>query len=198
MRIRYWIELCMRVEKTSYHNLVTHLSHSSHHCLNVHKNWTKLSYKLGHSTVIRLSTTLDRAWELNKTLISKPGHSTLKQLSSSFERIHERWTISSYPSLVTQLSFNSHPVWSRMGVEQNSYPNMVTQFSYNCHPPLTTHESWRTLIQTCPLIETFSSTFDTIYPIDLLFGTYNEHYLYFRLIETLWCLIGFHGYYSHI
>ena len=37
------------------------------------------------------------------------------------------------------------------------------------------------------------STFDTIYPIDLKFGTYNKFHLYFQLSETTWCLIGFHG-----
>ena len=37
------------------------------------------------------------------------------------------------------------------------------------------------------------STFDTIHPIDLKFGTYNKLRLYFQLSETTWCLIGFHG-----
>ena len=37
------------------------------------------------------------------------------------------------------------------------------------------------------------STFDTIHPIDVKFGTYNKLHLYFQLIETTWCLIGFHG-----
>ena len=37
------------------------------------------------------------------------------------------------------------------------------------------------------------STFDTNYPIDLKFGTYNKLHLYFQLSETTWCLIGFHG-----
>ena len=37
------------------------------------------------------------------------------------------------------------------------------------------------------------STFDTIYPIDLKFGTYSKLHLYFQLSETTWCLIGFHG-----
>ena len=32
------------------------------------------------------------------------------------------------------------------------------------------------------------STFDTIHPIDLIFGTCNELSLYFQLIETTWCL----------
>ena len=36
-------------------------------------------------------------------------------------------------------------------------------------------------------------TFDTIHPI-----FYNNHSLYFELIETLSCLIGFHGNHSHI
>ena len=31
------------------------------------------------------------------------------------------------------------------------------------------------------------STFDTIHPIDWIFGTYNERSLYFQLIETTWC-----------
>ena len=42
------------------------------------------------------------------------------------------------------------------------------------------------------------STFDTIYPIDLKFGTYNKLHLYFQLSETPWCLIGFHGNNSQI
>ena len=42
------------------------------------------------------------------------------------------------------------------------------------------------------------STFDKIHPIDLIFGTYNELSMYFQLIETTWCLIGFHGNDSHI
>ena len=42
------------------------------------------------------------------------------------------------------------------------------------------------------------STFDTIHSIDLIFGTYNALSLYFQLIETKWCLIGFHGNHSHI
>ena len=37
------------------------------------------------------------------------------------------------------------------------------------------------------------STFDTIHPINLKFGTYNKRHLYFQLSETMWCLIGFHG-----
>ena len=37
------------------------------------------------------------------------------------------------------------------------------------------------------------STFDTIHPIDLKFGTHNKIHLYFQLSETTWCLIGFHG-----
>ena len=42
------------------------------------------------------------------------------------------------------------------------------------------------------------STFNTIYPIFLKFGTYNKLYLYFQLSETIWCLIGFHGNNSQI
>ena len=42
------------------------------------------------------------------------------------------------------------------------------------------------------------STFDIIHPIDLIFGTYNELSLCFQLVETTWCLIGFHGNYRHI
>ena len=42
------------------------------------------------------------------------------------------------------------------------------------------------------------STFDTIHPIDLKFGTYNKLRLYFQLSETTWCLIGFHGNNSQI
>ena len=41
--------------------------------------------------------------------------------------------------------------------------------------------------------QTPTSTFDTIHPIDLKFGTYNKLRLYFQLSETTWCLIGFHG-----
>ena len=37
------------------------------------------------------------------------------------------------------------------------------------------------------------STFDTIDPIDLIFGTHNELPLFFQLSETTWCLMGFHG-----
>ena len=37
------------------------------------------------------------------------------------------------------------------------------------------------------------STFDTIHPFDLKFGTYNKLHLYFQLSEITWCLIGFHG-----
>ena len=36
------------------------------------------------------------------------------------------------------------------------------------------------------------STFDTIHPIDLKFGTYNKLHLFFQLSETTWFLIGFH------
>ena len=42
------------------------------------------------------------------------------------------------------------------------------------------------------------STFDTIQPVDLKFGTYNKLHLYFQLSETMWCLIGFHGNNSQI
>ena len=37
------------------------------------------------------------------------------------------------------------------------------------------------------------STFDTIHPIDMKFGTCNKLHLYFQLSETTWCLIGFHA-----
>ena len=42
------------------------------------------------------------------------------------------------------------------------------------------------------------STFDTIHPIGLKFGTYDKLHLYFQLSETKWCLIGFHGNNSQI
>ena len=42
------------------------------------------------------------------------------------------------------------------------------------------------------------STFDTIHPLDLKFGTYSNLNLYFQLSETLWCLINFHGNNSQI
>ena len=42
------------------------------------------------------------------------------------------------------------------------------------------------------------STFDTIHPIDLKFGTHNKLHLYFQLSETTWSLIGFHGNNSQI
>ena len=42
------------------------------------------------------------------------------------------------------------------------------------------------------------STFDTFYPIDLKFGTYNKLHLYFQLSKITWCLIGFHGNNSQI
>ena len=38
-----------------------------------------------------------------------------------------------------------------------------------------------------------ASTFDTIHPIDLKFGTNNKIHLYFQLSGTMRCLIGFHG-----
>ena len=47
-------------------------------------------------------------------------------------------------------------------------------------------------------IGTLTSTFDTIHPIDQIFGTFNESSLYFQLIETTCCLIGFHGNHSNI
>ena len=37
------------------------------------------------------------------------------------------------------------------------------------------------------------STFDTIHPFDLKFGTNNKLHLNFQLSKTTWCLIGFHG-----
>ena len=46
--------------------------------------------------------------------------------------------------------------------------------------------------------DTPPSTFDTIHPTDLKFGTYNKLRLYFQLSETMWCLIGFHGNNSQI
>ena len=42
------------------------------------------------------------------------------------------------------------------------------------------------------------STFDTIHPNDLKFGTYNKLHLYLQLSETTWCLISFHGNNSQI
>ena len=42
------------------------------------------------------------------------------------------------------------------------------------------------------------STFDTIHPINLKFGTYSKFHLYFQLSETMWCLIGFLGNNSQI
>ena len=42
------------------------------------------------------------------------------------------------------------------------------------------------------------STFDTIHPIDLKFGTHNNLHLYFQLSETTWCHNGFHGNNSQI
>ena len=47
-------------------------------------------------------------------------------------------------------------------------------------------------------IRPLPTTFDTIHPIDLIFGAYNELSLYFHLIETMWCLIGFHDNDNHI
>ena len=38
-----------------------------------------------------------------------------------------------------------------------------------------------------------SSTFGTIHPIDMKFGTYKKFHLYFQLSETTWYLIDFHG-----
>ena len=37
------------------------------------------------------------------------------------------------------------------------------------------------------------STFDTIHPIGMIFGTYNKLPLYFQLSKTTWFLLGFHG-----
>ena len=42
------------------------------------------------------------------------------------------------------------------------------------------------------------STFDTIHPIDLKFGTYNKLHLFFQLSETTWYLISFQGNNSQI
>ena len=42
------------------------------------------------------------------------------------------------------------------------------------------------------------STFYTIHPIDLKFGTHSKLHLYFQLSEITWCLIGFHGNNSQI
>ena len=47
-------------------------------------------------------------------------------------------------------------------------------------------------------VEPLPSTFDTIHPIYLIFDTYNELSLYFQLIETKWCLIGFSGEQNYI
>ena len=42
------------------------------------------------------------------------------------------------------------------------------------------------------------STFDTIHPIDMKFGTYNELPLYFQSSVVMWFLIGFHGNHSYL
>ena len=42
------------------------------------------------------------------------------------------------------------------------------------------------------------STSDTIHSIDQIFGTHNGRFLYFQLIDTIFCLIGFHGNHSNI
>ena len=42
------------------------------------------------------------------------------------------------------------------------------------------------------------STFGSIYPIDMLLGTYNELPLYFQLSLAKWCLTGFYGNHSYI
>ena len=44
----------------------------------------------------------------------------------------------------------------------------------------------------------FPSTFDNIHPIDLIFGTHDKLSFHFLLIETMCCLIGFHGNNSYI
>ena len=44
----------------------------------------------------------------------------------------------------------------------------------------------------------FPSIFDTIYLIEMIFGTYNERSLYFQFIETTWYLFGFHGNHSYL
>ena len=40
-------------------------------------------------------------------------------------------------------------------------------------------------------------TFDTIHPLDMIFGTYNELPLYFQLSITMWRSTGFHGKYCY-
>ena len=42
------------------------------------------------------------------------------------------------------------------------------------------------------------STFDTIHPIDMILGTYNELPLFFQLNVTTWCLISFNDNRSYI
>ena len=42
------------------------------------------------------------------------------------------------------------------------------------------------------------STFDTIHPIGMIFGTYNNLPLYLQLSQSTRCLIGFHGNQSYI
>ena len=42
------------------------------------------------------------------------------------------------------------------------------------------------------------STFDTIHPIDMIFGTNNELRSYFQLNVTTRCLTGFHGNHGYI
>ena len=41
-------------------------------------------------------------------------------------------------------------------------------------------------------------TFDTIQPIDIIFGTYYELPLYFQLNVGMWCLTDFYGNHSHM
>ena len=42
------------------------------------------------------------------------------------------------------------------------------------------------------------STFDTIHPIDMIFGTNNELRSHFQLNVTTRCLTGFHGNHGYI
>ena len=42
------------------------------------------------------------------------------------------------------------------------------------------------------------TTFDAIHPIDQIVGTYEKCSMYFQLIETTCCLIGFHDNHSNM
>ena len=79
----------------------------------------------------------------------------------------------------------------------SNFPN--NDHNLICCSPLTLEEKIVThSLEGGGVNRTSPSTFDTIHPIDLKFGTYNKIHLYFQLSETTWCLISFSGNNSQI